>query len=751
MKRKIKGLLIGMMAFTAINTMFAYADTGHSGLSGYSIASDSDCDYEADWEYKESTWNGPGLVLTTYKGTDINVVIPSEIDGKPVVELDSYLFKNKGIQSVKMPDSITELGVLVFWNCNQLKKVEFGDGLDYIGRDTFRDCPNLTEIILPQNLIGIGSYAFWGCSGLEHITLPDNLKTVSWGAFAECESLSQIELPEGLEEVALDAFSGTGIRKLYIPKNVNKIITSDYSPTNIMEYSIHADNPFYSDYNGMILSKDKTTFYAYPAGKLVDQKRPHIKLPECVTTIPSMFNLPKANIFLSENITEITDFGEEHVNNWFEYESIWTPNGSYVERMMKLNQEEYVVATEAEFDAIMESEFELRYDKNTGWTVYDYYGDSNVMDIPSQIGSIKINHIVKEIFQNETVGTIIIPETVTSVEHQTLGRDDTELVLIIDHNIHKIVNNSNVSLNITDDDDYFSDGWYSQEFTGGTKVEIISPKTTAYRHYSITYSGVDEALENTYVKDFGYNQEVILPIPPAKNGRKFIGWKIRIGSGPGQTSLNEYVTKFSGISKNVRVSAQYETNSSSSSGGSSSGGGGGSSSGGSGGGGGGSSSSKPNKKPAVVVIVLKDTYEGSTWEQKDGIWYLKKADGTYASDWAVKDGEWYYMNPDGTMQTGWKLINNLWYYFTNSGAMAKGWTQVGGLWYYTNPTNGDMLTGWQLVDGKWYYMEPTNGNMLTGWQVIGGKHYYMTQSGDMLANTTTPDGYKVDENGVWIQ
>ena len=42
---------------------------------------------------------------------------------------------------------------------------------------------------------------------------------------------------------------------------------------------------------------------------------------------------------------------------------------------------------------------------------------------------------------------------------------------------------------------------------------------------------------------------------------------------------------------------------------------------------------------------------------------------------------------------------------------------------------------WVAVDGKWYYCDPREGG---------------TQ-GAMLTNTTTPDGYRVDANGVWIQ
>ena len=64
---------------------------------------------------------------------------------------------------------------------------------------------------------------------------------------------------------------------------------------------------------------------------------------------------------------------------------------------------------------------------------------------------------------------------------------------------------------------------------------------------------------------------------------------------------------------------------------------------------------------------------------------------------------------------------------------------------------GEMKTQWIWVDSKWYYLDSVNGDMKTGWQRINGKWYYLTESGECLMNTTTPDGKKVDKDGVWIQ
>ena len=51
--------------------------------------------------------------------------------------------------------------------------------------------------------------------------------------------------------------------------------------------------------------------------------------------------------------------------------------------------------------------------------------------------------------------------------------------------------------------------------------------------------------------------------------------------------------------------------------------------------------------------------------------------------------------------------------------------------------------------GKWY---EEDGNYITSsWKEIEGKQYYFGADGYMLVNTTTPDGYKIGADGVWIQ
>ena len=77
-----------------------------------------------------------------------------------------------------------------------------------------------------------------------------------------------------------------------------------------------------------------------------------------------------------------------------------------------------------------------------------------------------------------------------------------------------------------------------------------------------------------------------------------------------------------------------------------------------------------------------------------------------------------------------------------------GWKQDGTGWWYGN-SDGSYPAGiWQNINGQWYFFKE-NGYMATGWVQWDGKQYYCDiAGGQMLADTTTPDGFKVGADGA---
>lgn len=135
------------------------------------------------------------------------------------------------------------------------------------------------------------------------------------------------------------------------------------------------------------------------------------------------------------------------------------------------------------------------------------------------------------------------------------------------------------------------------------------------------------------------------------------------------------------------------------------------------------------------------------WVKDKDIWYYLDKDGVMLTGFQEIDGSRYYLNASGAMQTGWKWFNNHYYYFTGSGAMKTGWFKDKGLWYYLDK-EGIMLTGLQEINGARYYLN-ASGAMETGWKQLNGNWYYFQTNGSLLRNGTSPDGYKLNADGIW--
>ena len=136
-----------------------------------------------------------------------------------------------------------------------------------------------------------------------------------------------------------------------------------------------------------------------------------------------------------------------------------------------------------------------------------------------------------------------------------------------------------------------------------------------------------------------------------------------------------------------------------------------------------------------------------------------------AGTWVKEDAGWKYRKPSGEMATGWVHTASGWYYLQpETGIMATGMLRINDRTYYFNQTpdavEGKMVTGWyQDAAGKWYFFsttaDSTEGAAVTGWQWVDGRSYYFElaageNTGKMFANGVTPDGYKVNADGQWV-
>ena len=86
------------------------------------------------------------------------------------------------LQSIAVPDSVTEIGHNAFSGCSSLKEAAIGSGVKTIGLYTFRDCVSLESVILSDGLETIGDEAFFNTS-IRTIALPGSIKRPGVRAF----------------------------------------------------------------------------------------------------------------------------------------------------------------------------------------------------------------------------------------------------------------------------------------------------------------------------------------------------------------------------------------------------------------------------------------------------------------------------------------------------------------------------------------------------------------------------------------
>ena len=145
--------------------------------------------------FKFSQIRNGGISINKYIGNSSKVVIPNEIDGKPV----------------------TEIGTDAFRNNQKLKTVVFPDSLKSINSHAFQDCASLESLVIPPGLTQISDYAFLRCKNLTSLKLPDSIKEIDRWAFLRCEKLEEVYLPDSLRFLGVGAFFACyALKRVYI-------------------------------------------------------------------------------------------------------------------------------------------------------------------------------------------------------------------------------------------------------------------------------------------------------------------------------------------------------------------------------------------------------------------------------------------------------------------------------------------------------------------------------------------------------
>lgn len=212
---KKSGLKFFALVFSAVLALMCLSGCGSSSNTA------SNTKYTEPLYYAENDTYGYYIYedhaeLKKFFGTStLEVTIPSEVpdskSGKdlPLTVIGKGSFNaDSGVQTLNIPDSVTEIRSGAFHDCLGLETVNFGKNVKKIGANAFAGCMGLININLSDSVESIGAYAFSGCSTLEKLELK-NVKEIGDNAFEKCISMNTVSGGENLTLIGKDAFSGT--------------------------------------------------------------------------------------------------------------------------------------------------------------------------------------------------------------------------------------------------------------------------------------------------------------------------------------------------------------------------------------------------------------------------------------------------------------------------------------------------------------------------------------------------------------
>ena len=217
------------------------------------------------------TVTGDEATITGYTGSAKNIVIPSELGGKPVTAIADKAFYEYKMLNIYIPKTIKTIGEDAFpigsdetrficyegteneWANIAVQKGNGGLDPEHAGVDPwFRlyecnlsgdmvyqasdDAATLvryfgsdSKVDIPAELGGkpvtsIGVYAFWNCRSLTKVTIPEGVTSIKDSTFRYCISLTEVNIPKSVETIGDEAFQFCdSLTEVTIPEGVTSI------------------------------------------------------------------------------------------------------------------------------------------------------------------------------------------------------------------------------------------------------------------------------------------------------------------------------------------------------------------------------------------------------------------------------------------------------------------------------------------------------------------------------------------------
>ena len=156
-----------------------------------------------------------------------------EFDGtnNPLYSGYAKLFLNNSeVKNLIIPETVSVINDYAFARCSSIETVTFSSSLTKIGDTAFYVNENLKEIKLPDSVISIGSSCFSNCKSLASVVLPNSLESLPNDCFYYCTNLKSVKIPNSVKSISYRCFKGcSSLQSIEIPNSVERIYFECFS------------------------------------------------------------------------------------------------------------------------------------------------------------------------------------------------------------------------------------------------------------------------------------------------------------------------------------------------------------------------------------------------------------------------------------------------------------------------------------------------------------------------------------------
>ena len=235
--------------------------------------------------------NSDGFItIKKYKKNEEYVIIPSNIEGRQVSEIDRGAFENcYSIKKVTLPQSVTKIWANAFMNCTSLDEIVMSDNISVLSFGAFENTgwynsqsngiltlesvsgkkyivctkgllPENTNLEIENDVTLIAEDAFSGQTGIVEAKIPKTVKVFGSHAFNDCNKLKKVVINAPITAIHYGTFSNCiSLESITIPSTVTSIDQWTFTMCNNMKEINYIGTKEQFD---KIMIKDETFYMA---------------------------------------------------------------------------------------------------------------------------------------------------------------------------------------------------------------------------------------------------------------------------------------------------------------------------------------------------------------------------------------------------------------------------------------------------------------------------------------------------------